>query len=224
MPVSDPVSSSMLTLAQGLAQEFLSKPDIRPLPEPGVVEQYLFGGSVLLWGALLAAGLVALVGLATRGKAKQGVLIGGGFFVVAIAAWALAQFVTTEREALMDRVSGLVATTAAANADGLGPYLDEEIRLSIRGFGVDMPRDRILSLVRTQLGGAYRIESHTVLERQAVIDGPGTARTQVSVRVDGPSFGRVGSWWAIDWQDRGDGWRAVSIEALYIPGVVSEPN
>ena len=216
--------SSGLTLAQGLAQEFLSSPDIRPLPEPGVVEKYLFEGSPILWAGLVVAGIVGFVALRGQGKVKAGLIALGGFAGLAGLAIVLATFVQTDREALLYRVEELVAVTADADADALATYLDDDVRLSIRGFGLDMPRDRILGLVRTQLAGSYAIREHTVLERQAVIDGPGSARTQVSVRVDGEGYGRVGSWWAIDWQDRGDGWRVVAIEALYIPGFVSEPN
>lgn len=221
MPVPD---TALTTLAQGLAQEFLSSPDIRPLPEPGLIERYLFEGSVLLWGALVVAGVVALIGLAGRGKAKLGAGVAAGFVAAAAATWATATFVTTDREVVMNRVDELISATAEADIARLEQSLDEDIRLSIRGYAMDMPRDRVLGLVRTQLDGPYRVSSYSILERQAVIDGPGTARTQVSVRVDGDNFGRIGSWWAIDWQDRGDGWKAVAIEALYIPGVVSEPN
>jgi len=216
--------SGGLTLAQGLAQEFLSSPDIRPLPEPGLVERLLFEGSTMLWVGLAVAGVVALVGLATRGQLKAGAGAFGVLAALALAAFVVPMLVETDREVVLGRVDELIDVTAAADADALGPMLDEGVRLSISGFAVEMPRDRILSLVRAQLGGPYRIREHRVLERQAVLDGPNSARTQVSVRVDGEGYGRVGSWWAINWVDRGDGWRVVSIEALYIPGVVSEPT
>ncbi|MEM1186037.1 MAG: hypothetical protein AAGI53_13685 [Planctomycetota bacterium] len=213
-----------LTLGQGLVQEFLSKPDIRPLPEPGVFERFFFEGSILLWGALIAAGLVGLIGFASRGKAKLGLAVGGGFVLAAVGAWLTAHLVTTDREIVMDNVSELIRVTAAADVDALESFLDEDLRLSISGFATNMPRDAVLGLVRAQLGGSYRVSSHKVLERQAVMDGPYSARSQVSVRVDGEGFGRIGSWWRIDWLDRGEGWKVVAIEALYIPGVVGEPD
>ncbi len=216
-----PSGGSPLTLAQSFAQDLLSGgPDIRPLPEPSLVESMLFEGSLALWIGLAVAAVVLFVGLASRGKPKLGALLGAVALLAAAGAWATSTFVTTEREVILDKTTELVDATAAADTRALGLLLDPEVRLSIRGLGMDMPRDRILTLVDAQLGGAYRITNHAILERQATLDGPTAARAQFSVRADGERFGRVGSWWAIDWRERPEGWRVVSIEALYIPGLV----
>ncbi len=214
------------TLAQSFAQDLLSGgPDIRPLPAPSLVESMLFEGSLALWIGLAVAAVVLFVGLSTRGKPKLGALLAAGALLLAAGAWGTSALVTTEREVILDRTNALIDATVAADTRALERLLDPEVRLSIRGLGTDMPRARILTLVDAQLGGPYRITDHAVLERQATLDGPTAARAQFSIRVDGERFGRIGSWWAIDWRERPEGWRVVSIEALYIPGLVgAEPG
>lgn len=214
------------TLAQSFAQDLLSGgPDIRPLPEPSLIESMLFGGSLALWIGLTVGAVVLFVGLSTRGKPKLGALLAALALLAAAGAWATSALVTTEREVILGRTEALIDATVAADTRALGDLLDPEVRLSIRGLGTDMPKGRILTLVDAQLGGPYRITDHAILERQATLDGPTAARAQFSIRADGERFGRVGSWWAIDWRERPEGWRVVAIEALYIPGLVgAEPG
>jgi hypothetical protein len=175
----------------------------------------------MIWVGLGVAAIVVFFTLAARSKLKAGAGTAAILLAIAGGLWLASTLVQTEREVLLDRLTTLVDVTARADTDALEDLLDEDLRVSIWGFATDMPKDRVLSLVRTQLAGARAVREHRVLERQAVLDGPRSARTQVSVRVDGDSY-RLGSWWAVNWQNRDDTWRVVEIEALYIPGVVGD--
>lgn len=199
-------------------------PDIPPLPKPAAHERLLFEDPSVALLVLLAVAVIAPIALGTRGKLRVGLAVAGGAAVLAGAIFGVARGVTTERERLLARAERLVRAVAGAERSSLWELLDQDARLAearIVGLGGGLDREGIVDAVERQFGegagfGAVRIE-----ERQAVVDGPNSARTQLAVSAEGGDFGRIGSWWAVDWRRDADGaWRVMRIRPLFIGGVL----
>ncbi|MBZ0172131.1 MAG: hypothetical protein K8E66_07115, partial [Phycisphaerales bacterium] len=144
--------------------------------------------------------------------------------VLAAGTRLAGSLVRTEREILFDLQDRLIDATAHARVDELDLLLARDARArsarlsQLRG-GLD--RRGILAMVENALGRVYRVASTAVIERQAVIDGPNAARTQVYLSVQPEDSAKTWAWFAIDWRLDPDGqWRAIEIEPLFISGVL----
>ena len=203
----------------------LLQPQIPPLDEPPIWQQWLFESPTLPAIVLAVLGLILLLGLIQRAQPKQALIA----FAIAIAAaggiYATATVVQTEREMLKDRTADLINATATADLDALAPMLDKSARIEgVRFIRFD-GRDAILNATEEYLGGRYRVASHRINETQAQIDGANAARTQVAVAATPASDRRsVSGWWLINWQrdprDPDAEWRVTRLELLHlsVPG------
>jgi len=194
-------------------------PQIVPLPAPPAWERYLLESPVVVLATLGIGAVVALLILNARGRARLGLLISGALVVVAFGVWALAASVVTERELLIARARGLIDATARADVAAIRPMLAERAGVRVGDQTRATTREQILGLVEEYPGGVAIIESHSIAEAQAVIDGERTARTQVRVKHTGPGL-PIASWWLIEWRrdEPESPWIVESIEPLWIAG------
>ncbi|MEM0983451.1 MAG: hypothetical protein AAGI17_05835 [Planctomycetota bacterium] len=212
------------SLGQGpsavLAQITRLMPDVTPLPDPPLVQRLLFESPTVPAITLAALGAILLIGLNARGKAMQGLLC----LVVAIALAAIniavASLVTTEREAVTAQTRRVIDATATVDSERLAELLESRVMVTLPvGVPASIPRGReeVIESVERLLGGTYRIESHSIREIQAVIDGTNIARTQVGLIVTAGGSSGIVSWWLIDWRKDGDTWLAADIELISLP-------
>lgn len=200
-------------------------PDIPALPGPPLFQRLVLEAPTLPAVALLVAGVVVLIAMRSRAQLKAGLVALGVAFLFAAGIWTTGSLVETERETLLVLQDRLIDATAHARVDELEPLLARNARArsgrlpQLRG-GLD--RAQILTTIENTLGRAYAVDSTAVIERQAVIDGPNAARTQVYLSVQPEDYNKTWAWFAIDWRLEPDGrWRAIEIEPLFISGVLT---
>ena len=198
--------------------------DIPPLPEPPLLERLLFESPFLLAAGLFVAGLVAVFSFRNAGKGRAGVIALGVCVLLCVGVFLSATLVTTDRETLLEKQDALVSSVATADTDALDRLLSPDARmpsvnLSLLSGG--LKRQQILTTIAATTGGAYPVEDYAILERQAVIDGANSARTQIHVRVESSAGGPTLTWFRIGWRlDHDRGWEAVEIEPIFISGVL----
>lgn len=199
-------------------------PDVAPLPEPPLLQRYIFEAPTLPAVGLLVAGVIVLIALAVRGRVKAGLVAVLGAGVLAGGLFLAGALVETTREAVLERQDALVAATAEVRLGELDALLAVDARVRDSRLGPlrsGLDRGGILSVVDSVLGGRYRVEEIAIIERQAVIDGPNSARSQVYLRVRAGGSGRTFTWFRVYWRLDPDGeWRAIEIEPLFISGVL----
>lgn len=198
-----------------------------------VVDQWVLESPLVLALGLVLVGIV--VGLVLRGRTD-----GGGRLKVApavlvllgVGVYGLGQFVRTPRERAVWVVRDLVAAVArgdAADAGGrpglealLGPKVQIVSGVNVGGFApIDgMDRGAILERVRRDFakGGLMEVKETGWLKDDAIVDGT-RAVVQAKVRVTSAQMGYpLLSWWRVELERDGDGWRAVGIMPLAIGG------
>lgn len=202
-----------------------------PLPSPPPLVHYTVENPWVLAGLLGLVSVVCLYLLLTAraGKHARAVAVAAAASVfTAVAVILAAQIVTTQREALIQQTRQLIAATAAADTAELGPMLGSSLALRVLGTSVALSREQTLDLVRRYPGQQTRVDSHTITESQATLDGPNVARTQVHVRVrsnDATLYDvPVGTWWMIEWRRGEDGWKVTGLRCLHIDGMSPETN
>jgi len=201
-------------------------PDIPALPDPPLLQRIILEQPTVPAIAVLLIGIVALFALRNAGRTKAGLIAASAGLLLSISLIAAGRLVRTDRETLLLQQDLLVTAVAEADFDTLENGLDPSARirgLKVPGIRPAQDRDGILALVGSTTGGAYTINSFRIIKRQAVIDGPNSARTQIYVRVEPTLTGTpTFAWFRILWRlDAGDSWRAVEIEPLFISGVLA---
>lgn len=193
-----------------------------PLPEPPLLEAWLFERPVTAAGALLGAGVVCFLVLRARGKSKGAVIGGGALIALAAAVALIGSVVETSRERVARLSAQVIARFQAADQAGLGVLLADDLVLDLGGGGVSAAGDSsdkalVLEAARAMQGQAV-IDTSRVREPVAA-DGPRAARSQVFVRTGGGGFGPSLSWWMFSWRREPDGeWRVSLIELLLLNG------
>ncbi len=197
-------------------------PQIVPLPEPSLPERYLFEAPMVPAVVLAIAAIVLFFILNARGKLRAGAIAAVVLLALAGGLWAMAASVVTPREALISRAREVVDATATADTAALRPMLAEGVEVRVGGQlrYTRSGRDIVLGLVEEYPGGSASIESHRLAEWQAVIDGPGAARTQLRLRHSGAGVPSA-SWWRLHWRrDAPDSpWIVDRIEPLWLAGI-----
>lgn len=213
-----PIQSTIQTTLAQIGSYFGQ--DIPPLPEPSFVQRTLFEQPTLPAIALAVLAFVAMIALRSAGRPKEGLIALGAGLLIAVALLATGRLIQTDRERLLIAQDALVLAVATADIDGLGSRLEPDARLrGLPAIGTAGSRDGILSLVASTTGGPYRVRDYGIVKRQAVIDGPNTARTQAYIRVEPEATGTpTFAWFRMVWRLTPDGWRAVEIEPLFISG------
>ncbi len=208
-----------------LAQTSPTRRDPTPpaIPDPPLIEHYLFESS---WG--LAIGLVAIAlalwfTLRRAGKDKPAFAAGLGGVLCAGGVLALASAITTAREEVAARTRELIAAVARADADAVDRMLGD--RLSVRLGSAMMPwdRDAVLLRVRRDLGGIYKLKDGVATIRSLRASGeasPLVTQCRVTVTPEATAF-PTGSWWKITWRRDGPSgpWLVSEIDLQQIDGV-----
>lgn len=199
-------------------------PPVPALPDPPLFQRFILEHPQFPALFLLVAAVVVLIVLRAQGRLGAGLLVLLGAGALAGGIWLAGTLVRTDREILLERQDRLVFATAAADTDTLGELLSVDARIRATRLALvrsAIGRDEILSIVASTLGGPIRVTDAAIIERQGVIDGPNTARTQVHVRVQPQSGTKTFAWFAIVWRLEPDGvWRVFEIEPLFISGVM----
>lgn len=111
----------------------------------------------------------------------------------------------------------LIGAAARADTSAVAALLADDFAFYPPGGGPGLGRDRITSLVRTELGGAFKVDDWTAVELQASSDhrrptDPERGQTQIHVRATIDGF-LTFSWWKFDWERAPDGqWKLISAE------------
>lgn len=201
-----------------------------PLPAPPIVSHLLFEAPLLLAAGLIAAAIFAAFLFHRAGRPGSAAITASALVAAAAGALLLAARVHTPREQVADATRALVEAVASVDEPGLRRWLSDDARLfaSARLPEVGVPpdgldRDGIIRQVRLLLGGRYRLREHAVAELQSAILGPGTARSQLRVRVvpEGDAVA-TNSYWCLTWRLEPDGgWRCYDLAPWSIDGVGS---
>ncbi|USN99895.1 MAG: hypothetical protein H6810_04325 [Phycisphaeraceae bacterium] len=200
-------------------------PSVPALPSPPLLEHLVLESPTLPAVALILGGIVILIALRSRNQTRAGLIACAAAIGVAGVIWTAGSLVETKREHLLALQDRLIEATAHANIAALEPLLASDARARSPGLpmlkgGID--RGALINLVESTLGNRYPVASTGIIERQAVIDGPRAARTQVYLAVQPQDFSKTWAWFAIAWRLDPDGqWRAIEIEPLFISGVLA---
>lgn len=218
MPAAFPISLAQIG-------KFIN-PDVPALPDPPLLQRIILEQPTLPAIAALLIGIVALFALRNAGRTKAGPIALCAGILLCIGLITAGRLVRTDRETLLLAQDSLVTAVAGADLETLENGLDPSARirgLNVPGIRPGQDRDGIISLVRSTTGGAYTINNFRIIKRQAIIDGPNSARTQIYVRVEPTLTGTpTFAWFRILWRlDPDDSWRAVEIEPLFISGVLA---
>jgi hypothetical protein len=208
--------------------DFLQASDVEALPTPPLLERLLFEQPLIPVAALAVLAIIAAIAFARRNQRRRGLIVAAALAAAAAGLALLATLVTTDREVLLERTQALIAATAAVDTTPLTDLLSEDASLRTAGsIARVLPdietRGEILARAEGELRGRYRISSWEILDRQATLDGPNVARTQVRVGVEADQFSRTHySWWRLHWErDPSGQWRCFEIEPLWIQFVGS---
>ncbi len=208
-----------LTLSPTLAQLGNPLGGVAPtaLPSAPVWERFLLEQPWPLIALFAFAGVVGWTMLARLTPARRFALTALGP-LLALAVWTLAFFVHTDREQMRDASLALIGAAARVDTSTVGTILSDDFAFYPPGGGPGIGKDRTLALVRSELGGAWKISEWTALEVQASVD-PRTStdaergQTQVHVRATAEGF-LTFSWWKFDWERTPAGqWKLVSAES-----------
>lgn len=197
------------------------KVDVPGIAEPGLVEQWVLSNPWPLTLVLLGIGVGGSLVAGRLGRpARQGLAVLLTGVVLAVVVAAVGTFVTTDREVIMERTRELVERAVKADGAGIGEVLGD--RAELRGIGRNpIGRERLLSLINSDMRGRFEVKEHRVRTLRGVIDPVGGALTQVEVVVTPAQFAfPIGSWWQIRWQkDPAGVFRVLSIECQQIDGM-----
>ncbi|MEM6458164.1 MAG: hypothetical protein AAF710_02100 [Planctomycetota bacterium] len=166
------------------------------------------------WAVVACVAVSAVLRIVGKRRGdRRAVLVSYAALALGLGVFALARFVTTDREALIQRTEALVAATSPADASALAELFDG--RALLVGPGGAVWDDLTAAFV------AGELEEHDVTENEvravdATSDGSrrsgGSSTLDVSSRVNGfPMRTR----WQLDWARGDDGvWRLTTLRWL----------
>ncbi|MCC6676021.1 MAG: hypothetical protein IT436_02650 [Phycisphaerales bacterium] len=205
-------SGAGLDLLFTLAQTPNSRGKVSPLPSPPVFTRYLFENPWPGVIVLVLAAVVMFIVLNQRGRLTQGAAIAATLVAAAAGLWFTARSVVTPREQLRRQTYTLIGAVLRGDEPRMRQILEPE---AIAYFPEAESGVRILDWVGPNLSEAYRIREWAVLDEQASMDGPGTARTQFHVRVTAEDSGLPYLGWVrFNWRQDADGWKVKSVEEI----------
>lgn len=221
--MSPSLNASFLTLAQqmGNLNQVLDIPSPPPLPEPPVLERYLFEQPWMPLGVLVLVGLVSFFSMQHRGQAKRGGVIAGICLLLAGGLAAVATLVETSRERARLATDVLVAAVAEGDGATLRRELTPDARVfHARAPAVGVSRDEIADFVSRNFSstGMYRVSDRKIEQFQAAELADGRVQVQVKVRVTSPAANLpVRAWLKMDFvRDDTKALRCSGIEAIHI--------
>jgi hypothetical protein len=205
-----------------MAQISRRDPTPAPIPDPPLVEHYVFESPWGLAIGVVALGLAGWFTLRRADRPRWAGIVALGSAAAAGLVLALAATITTAREEVVLRTRELIAAVARADADAVGTMLGE--RLSVRIGTVVLPwdRDAVVLRVRRDLAGMYRLKDGSATIRSMRASGaesPLVTQCRVTVVPEATAF-PTGSWWRMTWRREGVGgpWLVSEIDLQQIDG------
>lgn len=208
----------MITFAQTVPG--LDVPDPRPLPDPSLLEHYLFESPAVPCTLFLVVAAAAWVFLGPGSRRAK--MIALPLLACAVGVLATAWFVTTPREAMLDVTRRLIGAVSRGDGPGVGALLTGDARLYYFEATGGLEKEAILQRVERQFGpgGSLRLKDTAILRSEAAEGGDGAGVVQVKVRAMLESAGTVGfSWWRLDLVQESGQWRVRGVMPLSITGV-----
>ncbi len=199
-------------------------PDIPPLPPPGLFQRVVLENPAPTAVGLFLAAAVVMLALHRRDRLAAGLIAFAAGTALAGAVMIAGAVVRTPRETVLGLQDELVDAAAHARTAALDGLLADDARVPPTGLPQlkgGLGRDAILAVVEGMLGDRYPIDTVAVIERQAVVDGPNTARSRIYLRVRPAEGATTWTWFAITWRRDPDGrWKATEIEPLFLSGIL----
>jgi hypothetical protein len=191
-------------------------PSIEP-PDP--LMHALFEDSMLAIIGILVLGVLLLIGMNARGKAKIGLIAMGVSLLLSGGMFVSSTLVTTDREVLTIKANSLVDAVATGDAFSMRPLLSEDVAVETR-FASPSGRDQVVEVASSRV--PRMVESYSVPEIRVDLPGPRMGRTMVKVRAQSSQAPIGSSWWMIHWErasEESDDWEAVHIAPVWIQGI-----
>jgi hypothetical protein len=177
-----------------------------------MLQRLAFESPVIAPAVVLLAGLVAAVVLAQRakGRAAAGVLIVAVLLAAGVAT--ASRLVTTDRERVIQQTRDMVAEFGQGDAGAAQTYISPRIVVAasgeqIRGIDRGMIETGVDRLDTVVTGLTPTVRSPTRLSEREIA-------VELGVRADLRLGGVYPSTWEVVWQDEGDAWRVVRLNAL----------
>ncbi|MEL7472235.1 MAG: hypothetical protein AAGK04_02880 [Planctomycetota bacterium] len=221
--LSMPALQAPSTLAQ-LGGAF-EAPVLPSVPEPGLLEQWLFESPWPLMGGLMLLAIVIAWSLRTSRRLAAGLAMLAGA-LLALGVFGIASNVRTDRERLFDGARALIAGVADADAGAIEPLLDERVVLRSRWFRSGRTKPQILDTVASAENGIAALSRYDIKELRGGVrpDGSGVVLVRLVV-VPSATEAPVGMWWQLgsvrrptEDGPRDNDWRVISIEPLWFAG------
>lgn len=172
--------------------------------------------------AMIGAGLVGvllLLALHTRGKAKQGLLALGLAALISGGLYLTSHLVQTDREVISSRATELVEAVAVGDQQAMQLLMGADVQVQSR-FANAEGQNRVITLASSRVPGL--VEGFTIPEIRADLPGPRVGRTMIKVRAQSSHLPTTSSWWMVHWEranESSDDWVAIYIEPIWIQGI-----
>ena len=204
------------TLAQNTIFSQLQNATPEPLPEAGGLAHYLFEDPWLPAIGIAILGMALLYVLRSRGKPRQGLLVGVAGVVIGAGIVIVASAVETDRERLITETRRLVEAGFKADATTADGLLAGDVSLTVLTRDSKRTKAYLVEQIRTDIAKRYGVDGYDIRGVRGAIDGPGTGRSQISVTAKGAY--PTPTVWMLTWrQDSATGrWRVWKIEAQQI--------
>ncbi|MFG0257699.1 MAG: hypothetical protein ACF8GE_07355 [Phycisphaerales bacterium JB043] len=197
-----------------MAQTVFSEPEsLGGASDLGV---WLFERPLLVGGALAVLGLLVVWRALQRASKRVGI-VGASFLALAVGAYLLGQFVTTDRERISTGTRELVEAVVGDDRARVDEILSERLSVLMAGTRLEgVGKQEILgSFTALQ---RYGVRDGDVGRLEASMEGRDVGLTQARVRVEVSSTPSL-SWWRFDWRRESDGqWRVFRLHCLLING------
>jgi hypothetical protein len=211
------IAAMLVFVGPALAQTNPIEPKTpAPLPDPPWLAHHLLESPLLIEVILLAGAFVCYAALNAAGKAKlarRGLAV---LLVLAVAVWALAALVKTDRERAMEATKHLVGDVADGNTRSVDDALAPGAAVYSDQYPQGQPKTVILDKVAQYFGpkGQYPIQEHAILESQAFAASESLEQVQIKVRVTPKDGFPIISWWRMDLTPGPSGWQVTGIKLL----------
>ena len=188
------------------------------IEQPSPIAHAIFEEPLLLLIGLGALGLILLLALMSRGKAKAGIGAFIGSLVLCGGIFGASQMVLTDREMIAEHAQRLVDAVSTGDQFTMRDLMTQNVRVE-SSFANANGIDRVITLAATRVPN--RVDSQSVREMQVDLPGSRVGRSMIKIRASVSGSAALSSWWMIQWE-REDAesseWKASHIKPLWIQG------
>ncbi len=199
---------------KGPAMPPLAQTLVPDLEQPAAVVRYALESPAPAAVLAVLAALIAGYVLLRLGRARAGLIVVLVLLALAGGVVALASFVETSRETVMEQSRAFVDAAATGRRRDVADLLSADAGLGVAERPGELGRDAVLGLV-DRVGAQDLLVSHSINEVRAGRVIRGELATQVQVTASARGGGAWPTWWQLDWTrtDAGD-WRLSRITWL----------